>query len=181
MTLHTRNKESGWQAREWRYFEFKNASAYQSYRISFKATDGGGVSHLGQMQYKESPETMADVTLTASDTTGINKGRGFLASDVGRPIRLQGSDAIWRWFKITGHTSSTVVTGKLYGRPLLDLDPIRIFRMGAWSAETGYPGSVSFFEERLVWGAHRYGAAKGLGLEDIRLRRSRCVVAAGRR
>ena len=69
----------------------------------------------------------------------------------GRPIRLQGSDAIWRWFKITNHVSSTVVTGKLYGRPLLDLDPIRIFRMGAWSSETGYPGSVSFFEERLVW------------------------------
>lgn len=151
VTLHTRNKESGWQAREWRYFEFKNVTAYQSYRISFKATDGGGVSHLGQMEYKESPETMADVTLTASGTTGINEGQGFLASDVGRPIRLQGSDAVWRWFKITGHTSSTVVTGKLYGRPLLDLDPIRVFRMGAWSSETGYPGSVSFFEERLVW------------------------------
>ncbi len=151
VTLHTRNKETGWQAREWRYFEFRNTVAYQSYRISFKATDGGGVSHLGQMQYKESPDTMADVTLTASGTTGVNKGQGFLASDVGRPIRLQGSDAVWRWFRITGRTSSTVVTGKLYGRPLLDLDPIRIYRLGAWSTETGYPGSVSFFEERLVW------------------------------
>ena len=90
VTLHTKNKESGWQAREWRYYEFKNTASYQSYRISFKATDGGGVSHLGQMQYKESPEEMLPVTLTASDTDSINNGQGFLASDVGTTNTLAG-------------------------------------------------------------------------------------------
>lgn len=45
------------------------------------------------------------VTITASSTTGINKGQGFLASDVGRHIRIYEG-----WAIIASRVSSTQVT-----------------------------------------------------------------------
>lgn len=171
VTLDSRRKESGWAPREVRYYEFKNSTAYQSYRIKWTATDGGGVSHCGEMEFKESPDTMAPVTLVAGGTAGINDGSGFLASDVGRAIRLFGADGAWRWFKITARTSATEVSGKLYGQPLPDLEPVKTWKMGAWCDACGYPSSVTFFEERLVWARtdtepQKVWGSKSFGFDD---------------
>lgn len=89
------------------------------------------------------------VTITASAVTGINGGDGFLVTDIGRSIRLkQGS--VWGWVEITGRTSTTVVT-VLVKETLTNTDAKTDWRLGIWSDTTGYPSTVTFHEDRLVF------------------------------
>ncbi len=55
------------------------------------------------------------VTVTASSTTGINNGTGFVSTDVGRLIRYRDSAGNWTWLKITAYTSATQVTATIRG------------------------------------------------------------------
>lgn len=90
-----------------------------------------------------------DVTVTASSTEGINKGQGFVATDVGRPIRIKHSST-WGWGRIRSVTSATVV--KLDVREALGgTAAVAAWRLGAWSEETGYPTDATFDKERLVY------------------------------
>ena len=85
-------------------------------------------------------------TLTASSTTGINDGAGFKSSDVGRSVRMKDG-----WGVITGFTSTTQVTWEIkldIGSAAATTD----WALGSWSDDTGYPRTVSFFEQRLVFG-----------------------------
>jgi len=85
-------------------------------------------------------------TLTASSTTGINDGVGFKSSDVGRLVRMKDG-----WGVITGFTSTTLVDWEIK----LDLGAATAttdWALGAWSDDTGFPKTVSFFEQRLVFG-----------------------------
>ena len=98
--------------------------------------------------------TASAPTFAATDTTGTN-GTGL--SD--RLLRIQeGSN--WRTLKITGYTSSTVVTAEIVpdetgtttnfsGTGANDT-----WRLGAWSSTTGYPSTVAFYENRLVFGGN---------------------------
>lgn len=52
--------------------------------------------------------TTGDVTVTASSTAGINGGAGFLASDVGRVLRIK-CGGVWLWGTIKTFTDSTHV------------------------------------------------------------------------
>lgn len=60
------------------------------------------------------------------------------------------------YLKVTGFTSGTVVTGDVVKRiPASTVGaPNATWRwaMGAWSDEYGYPTTVTFFEDRLIWG-----------------------------
>ena len=85
-------------------------------------------------------------TLTASSTTGINDGVGFKSSDVGRSVRLNDG-----WGVITAYISTTQVTWEIkqdIGSSSANTD----WALGAWSDDTGYPKTVSFFEQRLIFG-----------------------------
>jgi len=85
-------------------------------------------------------------TLTASSTTGINDGAGFKSSDVGRSVRLNDG-----WGVITAYISTTQVTWEIkqdIGSSAANTD----WALGAWSDDTGYPKTVSFFEQRLIFG-----------------------------
>jgi len=95
-------------------------------------------------------DTGVGITLTAAGAGNTP----FLATHIG---------SIWRvksgYVLITAYTSSTVVTGtvqtKLDGSAGdLDTGPAATedWAEGAWSAVRGYPGSVSLFEQRLVFG-----------------------------
>lgn len=87
--------------------------------------------------------TTGAITLTAS--TGI-----FAATDVGRLVRmLHGST--WGYATITGFTSSTVVNATVnnaFGAATAQTT----WRLGLWSATTGYPSCSTFFEDRLYFG-----------------------------
>lgn len=154
ITLDFRQGEEGWGESEVRFYEFDNTGAYLSYRIDFSGADsttGGGV-WIAEMGWHESGDTQTAFNLTASAVTGINGGSGFVASDVGRSIRLKGADDKWRWARIVARTSSTVVTIRLYGHALPDLTGISHWQMSAFSATDGFPAAVGFFEDRLGWG-----------------------------
>ena len=86
-------------------------------------------------------------TLTASSTTGINNDQGWLSTDVGREVTFRDG-----YGKITGYTSSTVVTWEILedtGSGSHSTD----WSLGAFSDTTGHPSCVTFFEQRLVFAA----------------------------
>lgn len=152
IVLDTRNAQTGWARNERRFFEFSNEIAFQAYRLRWTATDDNNQndSAIEKMGWHEDGDTMTPFNLTASSTVGINDGAGFVASDVGRPIRFLGSDGRWRWMVIASRVSSTVVTVRLYGHSLPDLKGSANWRLGAWSNTSGWPSSVAVTEDRLT-------------------------------
>lgn len=95
--------------------------------------------------------TSGSTTLTATaslfaatDTSGTG-GTGV----VDRHIRLYNGSS-WNWAKITGYTSSTVVTVTIVGT--LSSVNVTIVRLGAFSTTSGFPSAITFYENRLVLG-----------------------------
>ena len=107
-----------------------------------------------------SAATGAGVTVTASAVTGINDDTGFQTTDVGRLIRIK-ETGVWGYVKITGRTSTTVVTVTVV-KTLTNVDAKLDWRLGLWSDTTGYPGTSVFYEDRLVFG----GATEAPGRID---------------
>lgn len=153
VTLDSRTGENGWSGGETRFYEFLNETAFDGYRLIWTDVDSdtASSSNIAEIGIHKKATTQTAFNLTASATTGINDNAGFATTDVGRPIRLLGSDGVWRWAKIIARTSTTVVTIQLYGHALPDLNPIANWQLGAWSTETGWPSAIAFYEGRLVF------------------------------
>ena len=83
-------------------------------------------------------------TLTASATTGINDGDGWQTTDVGRLVKLGDG-----YGQITARTNTTVVTWTIIVAATGSGGTT--WALGAWSDTTGWPGAVSFFEQRLIF------------------------------
>jgi hypothetical protein len=84
--------------------------------------------------------TSGSVTLTASSSI-------FVSTDVGRLVRIKHSST-WGYATITAYTSGTVVTATVnrnFGATTASVD----WRLGLYSATTGYPSCSMFFEDRL--------------------------------
>lgn len=92
-------------------------------------------------------------TITASSIVGINRDVGFVASDVGRLIRLQGNDTYWRSYKITTVTDATHVIATLLGDPLLGITSVLNWRLGLWCDTNGYPSVGEIHGDRLCLGS----------------------------
>jgi hypothetical protein len=90
--------------------------------------------------------TTGSVTVTASANT-------FASTDVGRSIRWRDPASNWTWLEITAYTSATQVTATIRGENASAGTATENWRLGAFSDTTGYPAVVTFFEQRLVWGA----------------------------
>ncbi len=89
-----------------------------------------------------SATTGAGITLTASTST-------FVSTDVGRLVRIdQGAD--FGYAKIVGFTSVTVVTADVVD-DFVSTTGQTTWQLGAWSDTTGFPSTISFFEDRLVY------------------------------
>lgn len=125
-----------------------NTTVYSKYRLNVKACLRNGLieTRVSRLVIREANTTF---TLTADSVTGINDDAGFLPTDVGRLIRIRGTDGAWRECKITVVTSTTVVTVALLGEPLISLSPIREWRLGYWSDTTGWPNTAEWSEDRL--------------------------------
>ncbi len=89
------------------------------------------------------------ITITASATTGINDGAGFKSTDVGRLIRITHGANEPGWAVITAFTDTTHVVVDIQ-RAFNATSAQATWRLGAWSATTGYPRANSFFEQRLA-------------------------------
>lgn len=152
-TLDARSNSIGWQSGEARYFEFFNETAYTIYEFVVAAHNGGGDCKITEIYWGQNGDFASAITMTFSNTSGINSGLGFQASDVGRPIRIFNSnDAKWRWFKITAVTDTTHVNGRFYGFALRDNYNISEWQLGAFSVQSGWPACVAFYLDRLCWG-----------------------------
>jgi hypothetical protein len=89
------------------------------------------------------------VAITADSRTGINGGQGFLASDVGRAIRIF-HGGTWGWAAIAAVESAVKVTADIR-RDFGAATPSGEWRLGAWSDTTGWPRTVAFYESRSAW------------------------------
>lgn len=87
------------------------------------------------------------VTLTASSTTGINGGSGFLSTDIGRSIRIQ-EGSVWGWAEIEFVTSTTVAVVDVF-LTLTNTNAKTNWRLGVWSDTTGFPTCGTFYDDRL--------------------------------
>lgn len=151
VVLDSREGESGWASAETRFYEFTNTTAYEYHRIKWTGTNGStGASRIGELGLNEAGDTQTPFNLVASSTAGINDGDGFKVEDIGRTIRLLGADNQWRWARITGWTSTTLVQIRMYGHALTTTDPIANWRMSAFD-EGSNVDSVALFEERLAF------------------------------
>lgn len=142
--------------RETRYFAVSNTTAYEAYRIDVTA-NGGDPENLGltAMSLAEDPATASAITFTASSTTGINDDTGFQAGDVGRLMSLKGEDGITRIVRITGRSSTTVVTGRIQdSAPFNNTRPLLTWRLGLWGDIPGYPAAVGIHEDRLAFAGY---------------------------
>jgi hypothetical protein len=144
----------GWELYDNRrtpFFRVKDTTAYQKYKIEVSAVKrNGDVLPDFAIAFGYAAGV---VTLTASSTTGINRDQGFLSSDVGRLLRYKSpKDGSWSALKIVSRVSSTVVTASLQGAPLADTRGTFEWRLGYWSATTGWPTCGTFFGDRLYMG-----------------------------
>lgn len=96
--------------------------------------------------------TALGTTVTASAVTGINDDQGFKITDIGRLIRLTDDAALnWGYAIIVGWTSTTVVTADVRRTVVVTTAETK-WRLGSWSATTGYPHCGAFYEQRLASG-----------------------------
>lgn len=130
------------------FIEIDNEVEYSAYRLKVTKLTRNGLIEPRVRRLVMREKNAASFALTASAITGINNDTGFQSTDVGRLLRLKGSDQSWRSCEITAVAGPTQVTVKLLGEPLLDLKPIKQWRLGYWSDTTGWPAVGTFFEDR---------------------------------
>lgn len=90
--------------------------------------------------------TSGSITITASSAT-------FVSTDVGRKIRIF-SGSQWGYATITAYTSSTQVSATV-NSSFGATGAVTTWRLGAWGDTTGYPRTVTLFQQRLVFGGNR--------------------------
>ena len=99
------------------------------------------------------PTNVTDTTIAPSGTTGsitlTASTSIFVATDVGRMVRIKHTST-WGYAKITAFTSGTVVTATV-GSAFGGTGAVKDWRLGLWSATTGFPACVTFFEDRLFF------------------------------
>lgn len=132
------------------FFELEVPANYRYYRLVVtKLMRNGSIeARIRRLVFRG--VSNKDITLTASAITGINRDKGFQATDVGRLIRLKGADNFWRSLRIKTVNSTTVVVATLEGEPLPNMKAIKQWRLGYWSDTTGWPTCSTFFDDRLV-------------------------------
>lgn len=137
------------------FFPLTNTVAYTKYKLVITKCTRNGLIEPRVRRLTLRSAASASITVTASSVTGINFDAGFQSGDVGRLIRMKGSDGAWRAGEITARASNKVVTVKLGGDPFIDVLPITEWRLGYWSDTTGWPATGFFLEDRLWLGGPR--------------------------
>lgn len=133
------------------FIEFENDIAYTYYRISIiKCTRNGDINpRIGKLIFADKKNV--DITFTLSgDYENLNKGAGFLETDVDRLMRIKGQDGFWRVFRIKTWTNATHVVATLQDEPFPEAGKCFTWQIGYWSDGTGWPTCGAFFEDRLI-------------------------------
>lgn len=154
VTLDSRDNEKGWAGSETRYYETTNKTAFKYYRLLFSGGTGNDPEHttteMGGWYMHRAADEHPSGYLIASSTEGINNGSGFLPTDVGRYVRVRGSDGRWRWGEIREVVNGLQVRTAFNGHALMNTQPIQDWALGAWSDGVGWPRTGRFYEDRFV-------------------------------
>nr|BAR34695.1 putative tail tubular protein B [uncultured Mediterranean phage uvMED] len=125
---------------------------HESHAVRKLSRTGHTSWSLTEIEFTDGPyldSNTTTVTMTPSGTTGsitiTAAAPTFVSTDVGRLINFNSGNA-----KITGFTSSTVVSATTQ-KDFANTNAITDWKLGAFSATTGHPSCVSFFEQRLVF------------------------------
>lgn len=136
------------------HFQINNTVAYGKYRLNIIACRRNGTiaPRIARLVLTTSDVATNTLSVVLSGTyTALNKGAGFLATDIGRLIRVRASDTFYRIAKILTRTDATHITVQLLSEPLLDASkPILNWQAGYFSDTLGWPTCASFFEDRLA-------------------------------
>lgn len=151
--LDTQAAQTGWGDGERRYYTFRNDVSFLYYRLNIQnANVSERPTSVAELSLQGGGADAQIITLAASNISGINKGSGFLSTDVGRHLRLLSEDTYWHWFEIVSVVASNSITVRFRSPPLPSVKSIASWRLGAFSATTGYPQAITFFQERLCYG-----------------------------
>lgn len=150
--LHEQTNYVVWDNNRSQFFQFQNTISSTAYRITVSACVRNGpiAPRIARLHLAE--DTTVNVRITASAVTGINSGSGFLATDVGRILRVKGTDGTWRAFKITARISATEVDASAQREPQFVEVTTTEWRLGLYSDTTGWPTTGVFFDDRLYLG-----------------------------
>lgn len=107
---------------------------------------GGAYLYRSNAHLLELSATEGSVTATASGHTP------FVASDVGRLLRLSWPGKEPCWGVITSFISTSSVQLRLRRKAPYASVPTEDWRFGEWSETTGYPTAGGFFQQRGVFG-----------------------------
>lgn len=123
---------------------------------------------LSTLSFHDGPyatENVSSITLDPSAKTGsitiVASADMFAATDVGRYVALRHldltlfttlSDWFWGWgyATITAFTNPTTITATVI-RDFAENTATAKWKLGAWSATTGYPKKVALDKDRLIW------------------------------
>jgi len=94
--------------------------------------------------------TGTNILVTASAVTGINNDQGFLATDVGRLIRIQ-QGSVWGYCRIVTFNTATTVHVDIINT-LTSTAAKLVWRLGVFGATNGYPACGTFYGDRLYRG-----------------------------
>ena len=89
---------------------------------------------------------------TGSVTATASAALFTLVTDVGRLIRWKDPANNWTWLTITAVASTTSATVTISGPNASAGTATVNWRLGVWSATTGYPAACAFHEDRLCFG-----------------------------
>ncbi len=97
------------------------------------------------------------LTITPSGTTGsitltASSALFTVTTDIGRLVRFKDSANNWTWLEITATASSTSVTATVKGANLASAVASSTWRLGLYSITSGFPRTVTFFQDRIVLG-----------------------------
>lgn len=128
--------------------------SYPPQKISRTADNAWTITPITFVDGPYLPQNTTATTITPSAATGsvtlLASAALFASTDVGRLVRLK-NGATWGNATITAFTDSTHVTATV-NSAFAATTAAATWRLGMWSATTGYPGAVSFFQDRLWWG-----------------------------
>lgn len=153
--LDEQRNYSLWGGLRTRFIELPASTpSYAKYKLSVTqlAVTGAVLPVFGEWILTPRTPKPFDLTFSAAAKANVNRGAGFLSTDVGRLIRVYQIDGNWRALKITAVVSTTVVTVECQGEALLGTEDIVRWRLGAFSDTTGWPTVGVFHDDRLCVG-----------------------------
>lgn len=93
--------------------------------------------------------TLAPAAVSGSNIAINASTPVFLSTDVGRAIRIR-HNAVWGWAKITAVNNDKQVLADVKSN-FGAVSAVTTWRLGAWSETTGWPGCITFMQDRLFF------------------------------